>query len=279
MVINWFPGHMTKALRTMQAEIKNIDCVIYVLDSRAPVACLNPEFDNLIGNKPVLFIFNKIDMCDKSKIPTIKKYIKNYLKTKIEILELNSTLSGGLKAVLAKISILCNDKIERNEQKGLNTFIKAMVIGVPNSGKSTLVNNLCGKAKAKTGNKAGVTRGKQWVTVSQNIQILDTPGTLYPSLSNEKSARYLAYLGSIRDEVLDTSDLAVNFVKDMLKLYPQLLESRYSVDLEGEPYEIIERIAISKKFVMKGGDVDYERTCLMILDDFRKSRLGKITLN
>lgn len=270
---------MTKALRTMQAEIKNIDCVIYVLDSRAPIACLNPEFDNLIGTKPVLVVFNKMDMCDKSKISTIKTYIKKYFKTKIEILELNSTLSGALKTVLAKINILCKEKIEKNEHKGLNTFIKAMVIGVPNSGKSTLVNNLCGKAKAKTGNKAGITRGKQWVTVSQNIQILDTPGTLYPSLSNEKSARYLAYLGSIKDEVLDTNELAVDFVKDMLKLYPQVLENRYQIELQGEPYEIIEQIAISKKFVMKGGDIDYDRTCIMILDDFRKSRLGNLTLN
>ncbi|MDD4815855.1 MAG: ribosome biogenesis GTPase YlqF [Clostridia bacterium] len=278
MNINWFPGHMTKALRTMQAEIKNIDCVIYVLDSRAPVACLNPEFDKLINGKPVLVVLNKMDMCDKSKIPPIKTYIKKYFETQIKILELNSTLSGALKIVLAKIEILCKEKIERNEQKGLNTFIKAMVIGVPNSGKSTLVNNLCGKAKAKTGNKAGVTRGKQWVTVSQTIQILDTPGTLYPNLSNEKSARYLAYLGSIKDEVLDTNELAVFFVKDITKQYPKVLENRYQIELQGEPYEMIEQIALSKKFVLKGGDVDYDRTCIMILDDFRKTRLGNLTL-
>ena len=270
---------MTKALRTMQAEIKNIDCVIYVLDSRAPIACLNPEFDNLIGSKPVLVVFNKMDMCDRSKIPIIKTYIKKYFKTKIEILELNSTLSGALKTVLAKINTLCKEKIERNEQKGLNTFIKAMVIGVPNSGKSTLVNNLCGKAKAKTGNKAGITRGKQWVTVSQNIQILDTPGTLYPSLTNEKSARYLAYLGSIKDEVLDTNELAVLFIKDMIKQYPNALQTRYGIELQGEPYENLEQIAKSKKFVLKGGDIDYDRTCIMILDDFRKTRMGNITLN
>lgn len=269
---------MAKALRTMEAEIKNIDCVIYVLDSRAPVACLNPEFDKFITNKPVLVILNKVDLADKDKLDSSLDYLKNYFKTKIEILTLNSTLSGLLPKVVGKITTLCKDKIERNKNKGINAFIKSMVIGVPNSGKSTLVNSLCGKAKAITGNKPGVTRGKQWVAVSSNIQVLDTPGSLYPNLENEKSARYLAYIGSIRDEVLDKNELAVSFIKDIQKQYPNALNERYNITAEGLPYEIIEQVAVSKKFLKKGGDYDYDRTCNAILDDFRKTRMGKITL-
>lgn len=186
MKINWFPGHMTKALRTMQSEIKNIDVVIYLLDSRAPLACLNPEFDKLIINKPVLFVLNKVDMADKSKFAVVKENIKKTFKGNFQIIESNSTALGISKIVLEKIKVLCAEKIKKNEAKGLNAFIKAMVIGVPNSGKSTFVNNLCGKAKALTGNKPGVTKGKQWVHLSNNIQVLDTPGTLYPNLADEK---------------------------------------------------------------------------------------------
>ena len=278
MKINWFPGHMTKALRTMEAEIKNIDCVIYVIDSRAPFACLNPEFDKIIKNKPVIAVLNKIDMSDEEKVKGIIPNIRDYFGENCAIITQNSTASGALKTILKNIENLCSEKIARNNAKGVNTFIKAMVIGVPNTGKSTLVNNLCGKAKALTGNKAGVTRGKQWVRVSQNIQILDTPGTLYPNIENPKTARFLAYVGSIKDEVLDTNDLAVDLIKDLLKQYPTVLEERYKIDTTGEVYEIIEAVAEVKKMVMKGGDYDYDRTCRMLIDDFRKTRLGKLTL-
>lgn len=278
MKINWFPGHMTKALRTMEAEIKNIDCVIYVLDSRAPFACLNPEFDKLISNKPIIVVLNKIDIANKELINEIKPRIKDYFKNNCVIITLNSTASGALPKILSKIEQLCKAKIDRNTAKGINTFIKAMVIGVPNTGKSTLVNNLCGKAKTITGNRPGVTRGKQWVSVSKNIQILDTAGTLYPNIQNEKTARYLAYIGSIKDDVLDLNDLAVSFLRDIIKVNPEFIKNRYGVSTEGEIIEVLERIAEAKKFMLKGGDIDYDRTCGMIIDDFRKTRLGEITL-
>ena len=280
MKINWFPGHMTKALRTMEKEIKNIDVVVYVLDSRAPTACLNPEFDKLIKDKPVLLILNKIDMADKDKIlkEKVEDIIKSHFKNKTEILFLNSTASGALKFVLQKINILCEEKIQRNLSKNINSFIRAMVVGVPNCGKSTLVNNLCGKGKAITGNKPGVTKGKQWVAISKNIQILDTPGTLYPNLENEIFARYLAYIGSIRDEVLDVNELACDFIKDIEIQYPNVLNLRYQIELDGLCFEKLEQIAIKKNFLLKGGDVDFDRACYMVLDDFRKNRLGNITL-
>lgn len=277
MKINWFPGHMTKALRTMQSEIKNIDVVIYLLDSRAPLACLNPEFDKLIINKPVLFVLNKVDMADKSKFAVVKENIKKTFKGNFQIIESNSTALGISKIVLEKIKVLCAEKIKKNEAKGLNAFIKAMVIGVPNSGKSTFVNNLCGKAKALTGNKPGVTKGKQWVHLSNNIQVLDTPGTLYPNLADEKTAEYLAFIGSISDNVLDINELVLSLIKSLEKQYPNSLNERYKVELTGSAFEKIEQIAQSKKLVIKGGEIDFDRTCTMILDDFRKKRLGNIT--
>ena len=283
MVINWFPGHMTKALRTMQAEVKNIDCVVYVLDARAPLACLNPEFDKIIQNKAVLVAINKIDLCDFSRLEPLLPEIHARFGENSDLVLLNSTLSGSGKKIFEKIEKLCKDKIERNNQKGISTMIRAMVIGVPNCGKSTLINNLCGKAKTITGDKAGVTRGKQWVTVSKNVQILDTPGTLYPNLADEKTAKYLAYVGSIKTEVLDFNELALLFVQDISKQYPLVLEERYGqFELVGDDNfayaRVLEQIAQSRHFVTKGGDVDYDRVCFAVLDDFKKGRLGKITL-
>lgn len=278
MKINWFPGHMTKALRTMHLEVKNIDVVIYMLDSRAPLACLNPEFDKLITNKPVLFVLNKADMADKSKFSLVKENIQKIFKNNFQIIESNSTASGISKMVLSKLKILSAEKIKKNTAKGLNSFIKAMVIGVPNSGKSTFVNNLCGKGKTLTGNKPGVTKGKQWVHISSNIQVLDTPGTLYPDLSDEQTAEYLAYIGSISDNVIDINELVLIFIEALERQYPNTLKNRYNIELNGSAIEKIKQIALSKKMLIKGGEIDYDRTCVMILDDFRKRRLGNITL-
>ena len=276
---------MTKALRTMENEIKNIDCVIYVLDARAPFACLNPEFDRLIKNKAVLVIINKLDLADPEKLNGIEKKLNTIFPENSDYLFLNSTASGASTKILEKIEKLCALKINKNLQKGVNANIKVMVIGVPNCGKSTVINNLCGKAKTITGDKAGVTRGKQWVTVRKNIQVLDTPGTLYPNLSNEKMARYLAYIGSIKNEILDFNELCFEFVKDILREYPTAFQERYGITYEisenpanEEVVEIIEQIANARHFISKGGDIDYDRTCIMIIDDFRKKRLGNITL-
>lgn len=285
MSINWFPGHMTKSLRTMEAEIKNIDCVIYVLDSRAPFACLNPEFDKIIKTKAVLVVLNKLDLADETKVSSCLTKLKESFGENSDFVTLNSTASGGNAKIFDKIEKLCEKKIQKNANKGVIANIKVMVIGVPNCGKSTLINNLCGKAKTITGDKAGVTRGKQWVTVRKNIQILDTPGTLYPNISNEKVARYLAYIGSIKNEILDFNDLCFMFVKDIIKQYPHALQQRYGVEYSKDINQenddivsIIENIAKSRHYTIKGGEIDYDRTSVMIIDDFRKNRLGKITL-
>ena len=279
MKINWFPGHMTKALRELKVEVKNVDVIIYVLDARAPLASLNPELDKISDKKPILFVLNKFDLADNSKIDKLLK--DNVLKDKYEnssVIKLNATSSGAINIVFNEIKKLCKEKIEKNISKGINFFLRAMVVGVPNSGKSTLVNNLCGKTKALTGNKAGVTRGKQWVTVGTNFQILDTPGTLYPNLENQSVARKLAYIGSIRDEILDKNELACDFISDIRKQYPQAIAKRYNIDEEGLPYEVLEKIAMARKLLLKGGEVDYDRASIVLIDDFRKGKLGNITL-
>ena len=280
MKINWFPGHMIKALRVMEKEVKNIDIILYVLDARAPLACLNPEFNKIIKNKPVLFILNKIDIADNVKIEKekIEDCLLNYFSNKVDIVKLNSTMSGAKKIILQKINYLCREKIEKNASKNINAYIRGMVVGVPNCGKSTLINNLCGKGKTITGDKPGVTRGKQWVNVEKNIQILDTPGTLYPNLENQQFAKFLAYIGSIKDEVVDINELACDFISDIEKQYGTILNKRYQVELLGLPFEKIQQIAIKKNLLIKGGEIDFDRTCFMIIDDFRKGRLGNLTL-
>ena len=274
--INWFPGHMQKALRMMEAEAKNVDALIYVLDSRAPFACLNPEFVRIIGSKPILYVLNKIDLADEKKIKEIKTKLPG--KNKLTI-ELNSTASGAIGLVTSSLNSLCKATIEKYKNKGVNYFVRAMVLGVPNCGKSTLVNNLCGTKKAITGNKPGVTKGKQWVKLSNNIEILDTPGTLWPNLIDEGEAKKLAFIGSIKDDVVEVEQLSLFLLEALLKTYPKELEERFSVQVENKtPLEIMEEIAERRKYVVRGGEIDYERTAKAILDDFRKGRIGKITL-
>lgn len=274
--INWFPGHMQKALRMMEAEAKNVDALIYVLDSRAPFACLNPEFVRIIGSKPILYVLNKIDLADEKKIKEIKTKLPGENKL---VIELNSTASGAIGLVTSSLNALCKATIEKYKNKGVNYFVRAMVLGVPNCGKSTLVNNLCGSKKAITGNKPGVTKGKQWVKLSNNIEILDTPGTLWPNLIDEGEARKLAFIGSIKDDVVEVEQLSLFLLEALLETYPKELEERFSVQVENKtPLEIMEEIAERRKYVVRGGEIDYERTAKAILDDFRKGRIGKITL-
>ncbi|MGN1162667.1 MAG: ribosome biogenesis GTPase YlqF [Christensenellales bacterium] len=276
MKINWFPGHMTKALRTMEQEIKTIDFVIYVLDARAPKSSVNPKFQELIGNKPIIYILNKIDLADEKITDEFKSYFTN--KNSI-CLALNCTQSGIISKIDAAAKTLCAPKIEKYKTKGLNAILRCMVLGVPNSGKSTLVNNLCGVGRAVTGNKPGVTKGKQWVRVTPTFEVLDTPGTLWPSFSDEWQGEDLALVGSIKDEVFDVGELALVLIEKLQKLYPNALSLRYNIQTQNKTaLEIYEDIASAKKFMLKGGEIDYERTAKMIVDDFRKTRLGKITL-
>ena len=276
MKINWFPGHMTKALRTMEKEIKTVDFVIYVLDARAPKSSVNPKFQELIGGKPIIYVLNKIDLADDSVTDQFRKY---FCSSNSTCLALNCTQSGIISKIESVSKTLCSAKIDKYRAKGLTAILRCMVLGVPNSGKSTLVNNLCGAGRAVTGNKPGVTKGKQWVRVTPTFEVLDTPGTLWPSFSEEWQGENLALVGSIKDEVFDVSELALVLIEKLQRLYPNALSLRYNVDTQDKTaLEIYEDIAAAKKFMLRGGEVDYERTAKTIVDDFRKTRLGKITL-
>lgn len=275
--VNWFPGHMAKALALMSKEIKNVDMVIYVLDARAPFSCLNPKFDDVCEGKPILYILNKVDLGDDN--------ISSYAKTKLlskgncDCVLLNSVQSGTSKIIEQIMKRLCDNKIQKYNKKGLNIPLRAMVIGVPNCGKSTLINNMCGIKKAKTGDKAGVTRGKQWVALKNGFELLDTPGTLWPNLEDQDIAKKLLLIGSIKDEIVDINDLCLYLVDLIQKYYKDALEKRYNIKVCDEALLTLDAIAEQKHFLIKGGEIDYDRTCAMVIDDFRKGRLGKITLD
>ncbi len=269
MKINWFPGHMNKALKDISEQLKKVDVVTYILDSRIPVSSLNPTLSSMIENKPILYVFNKIDMADEAKV---KKILPKFKGEKCDYLLFNSTLSGKSDLLIQKLKALASKKIEKYKAKGVKASIRTMIIGIPNCGKSTLVNNLAKKAKAITGDKAGVTKRGLWLPVGDCIEVYDTPGSLYPNIENQEVAKKLAYVGSVRDEILDFNELSVEFLNLVNQIYPNVIENRYgATTLEG--------IAQKRKYVLAGGEIDYERTAKTIIDDFRKGRLGKLTLD
>lgn len=278
MPIQWFPGHMTKALREMEKEIKNVDLIFYCLDARAPISCLNPKLSKLAFNKKIIYVLTKADMVQEQVLEKFKSKLNSSNSIAVSI---NSTQTNSSKILYNKAKTLLKDKKEQLESKGLNYSIKAMVVGVPNVGKSTLINNFCKKAKTITGNKPGVTKGKQWVIVDEGLILLDTPGTLWPSFDDDKLARNLAYIGSIKDDVLDITDLAFCFIKDIVSLDKSILEKRYDIKIEEdeETLQIFDEICISKKCLLKQGELDYDRCARMIIDEFRKGKLGKIVLD
>lgn len=270
MKINWFPGHMNKALKDIAEQLKKVDVVTYILDSRIPISSLNPSLNELTENKPVLYVFNKIDLADESKIKVLLPKFRN---EDSDYLLFNSTISGKSDLIINKIKKLAYKKIEKYKQKGVKPTIRTMVVGIPNCGKSTLVNNLCKKAKAITGDKAGVTKHGLWLPIGDCIEVYDTPGTLYPNIADQEIAKKLAYVGSVRDEILDFNELSKELIELLNKLYPEIIRNRYNGAMT------LEDIALSRKYVKNGGEIDIERTARTIIEDFRKGRLGKLTLD
>lgn len=277
MVIQWYPGHMNKALKTMEKDIKIVDAIVYVLDSRAPFACLNPKFSMLIGDKPIIYVLNKSDLGDEKKIQEWCNYLNS---GKNICLTLNSTASGASSKLENAIKKVTSGTVKKFQNKNITLITRAMVIGVPNSGKSTLVNNLCGSGKTKTANMPGVTRTTQWVRLGNQIEILDTPGTLWPAFDNELVAHHLAYIGSISEDVLDIAELSLDFIKEIVALDKSILENRYNIEIldEDEPVEILEKICIARGFLLKKAELDYDRGAYAVINDFKQGKLGKITL-
>ena len=275
MLVQWFPGHMAKAKRQMEESIKRVDSLIYVLDARAPFSCINPEFENLIAMKPVLYVINKCDLVEKRSVDSWFSFFRSKGMTALAI---SSTIGKDATKVLSALSEINREKIERNRQKGVNYALKAMVIGMPNTGKSTLINALCRGKKTVTGDRPGVTKGEQWVRLEGGISLLDTPGTLCHSMKNERTGVHLAFIGAVRDAVVDTTELSLELIGFLCKKYPGIIAARYGAEEQGTPLEILSGIAVKRGFMRKGGELDLDKAALALIDDFRKVRLGKIIL-
>lgn len=276
MNYQWYPGHMTKAKRMMQEDIKLIDLVIEIIDARVPLSSRNPDIDELGKNKARLIILNKSDLADEKKNDAWAAWFqgKGCFTAKV-----NARSGAGMKKIQDTIQEACKEKIERDRKRGImNRPVRAMVVGIPNAGKSTFINTLAGKACAKTGNKPGVTKGKQWIRLNKNIELLDTPGILWPKFEDQLVGLKLAVVGSIKYELLQSEELAMWLIAYLRKEYAGLLTERYQIEEDGTDLEILERIAQSRGCRLKGNLPDYPKTAALIVEDFRSGRLGRITL-
>ena len=276
MHFQWYPGHMTKAKRMMQEDIKLIDLVIELVDARVPMSSRNPDIDELGKNKARLILLNKADLasekCNEEWMAYFKE--KGYFAVKV-----NSRNGTGIKAVNGVIQETCREKIERDRRRGIkNRPIRAMVVGIPNVGKSTFINTFAGKACAKTGNKPGVTKGKQWIRLNRTTELLDTPGILWPKFEDQKVGERLAMIGSIKDEILNTDELAMKLIEFLKANYPGYLNKRYDCEEAGDTITILGEIAANRSCRLKGNELDYAKSAMILVDDFRSGRLGKITL-
>ena len=277
MDYQWFPGHMTKAMRQMKEDIKLIDLIIELLDARIPLSSRNPEIDNLGQNKARLVLLNKADLADEKQN---NKWIEYFKKKGIVALKINSKNKHGIKEINNAVNIACKEKIERNLKRGIkNRPIRAMVVGIPNVGKSTFINAYAGKNCAKTGNKPGVTKGKQWIRLNKNLELLDTPGVLWPKFDDQKIGMHLAFIGSMNDNILDVSELAFQLIKLLENLYPNAIKDRYSIEGDDNILQIMYQIEEVRGCKLKGNQPDLDKTSKIVLDDFRSGKLGRITLD
>lgn len=278
MNIQWFPGHMTKTKRMMAENIRLCDCVIELCDARCPQSSRNPMLPSIIGNKKLLLVINKSDIADPVQT---QKWIERFKKDGIMAIALSCNDSKGISKVFDAVKELLKEKTERDRARGyVNKPARVMVCGIPNVGKSSFINKLYGKSAAVTGDRPGVTRGKQWITLKNGMELLDTPGILWPRFEDKDVALKLAYTGAIKDDVLDVEELCANLCSFLAENYPDRLKERYKVELEDglQGFEILERICRKRGFIVKGGEVDYLRGSNVILDEFRGAKLGKITL-
>ncbi|MEE1312797.1 MAG: ribosome biogenesis GTPase YlqF [Lachnospiraceae bacterium] len=276
MHFQWYPGHMTKAKRMMQENIKLIDIVVELVDARVPLSSKNPDIDDLAKNKFRLILLNKTDLADKEATNQWEEYFK---KQGFAVAKINSQRGTGVKSVNGVIQEACKEKIERDRRRGIkNRPIRAMVVGIPNVGKSTFINSFAGKACTKTGNKPGVTKGKQWIKLNKNIELLDTPGILWPKFEDQTVGLRLALIGSIKDEIVNRAEMAIELIEFLKNKYPGMLAKRYEVDENLERVAILEQIANNRNCLAKGGSFDLEKAAILLLDEFRSGKIGYITL-
>ncbi len=276
--LQWYPGHMAKTRRLIEDNLKMIDVVVEILDARIPFSGRNPNFDDIIKNKPRLLVMNKADLADREKT---ELWINWYAARGLKVIPISCTTGQGINKVLSEARALVQDRIDRDAERGRTRTLKLMMVGIPNVGKSSLINRLIGKASTKTGDRPGVTRGKQWLRIKGDAELLDTPGILPPKFDDERQAMRLAYTGAIKDEIINRELLAYSLCEYLRDEYSSELCERYKIkddisELKG--YEILELIGRRRGFVISGGEVDMERAANMVLDELRGCRIGRITL-
>lgn len=276
MQYQWYPGHMSKAKRQMEEELKLIDVLVELVDARIPYSSKNPDINKMAKNKPRILLLNKADLADEKRTQAFKKY---YEQMGYFVLPMNSKTGNGAKNVMNVVREACKEKLERDRKKGiLNRPIRAMILGIPNVGKSTFINAFAGKNCAQTGNKPGVTKGKQWIRLNKDLELLDTPGILWPKFEDQKVGLRIAWIGSINEDILDTRELAGTLSAYLFSEYPGVIAAKYGIEECEDGYEALERIARKRACLKKGGEADIDRASGFILDDFRLGKIGKITL-
>lgn len=276
MNLQWYPGHMTMAKRQMQEDLKLIDLIIELVDARIPLSSRNPDIDELGKNKARLILLNKSDLADERYNEQWSAYFQ---KKGFYVVKVNAKSGAGLKSIQGVIQEACKAKIERDRRRGIkNRPIRAMVVGIPNVGKSTFINSYAGKACAKTGNKPGVTKGKQWIRLNKTLELLDTPGILWPKFEDQEVGKRLAFIGSIKDEILNLEELSLELLDYIRTNYPGLLNTRYGIEEEGTPVSLLEAVADKRRCLIRGQEIDYAKAAGIVMEEFRNGKIGRITL-
>ena len=277
MLIQWYPGHMAKARRQLIENLKLIDVVVEIVDARAPRATRNPDFDDLFREKKRVVLLNKSDLASPSET---KNWIAAYKAQDISAIEFVATNSAKKKAALDLIQKAAEEKIQKSLEKGIKKTVRVMVVGIPNVGKSTFINRIAGMNRALVGDKPGVTKGQQWVKITPYLELMDTPGLLWPKLEDPQLARHVAYIGSIKDDIMDTEELAALLLSDLMKVCPDELIARYKkLERDMTPEELLEGVCRSRGFMMGGGNFDTERAAKIVLDEFRGGKIARVTLD
>jgi len=277
MIINWYPGHMKKTKDLIIESMKLVDIVVELLDARIPISSRNPQIDELIGDKPKIVILNKYDLTDHA---VLDEWIAYYKELGVKAIPINSLSGSGLNNLLNEIKVTTQDKVDKMIAKGRTPRpIRCMIVGIPNVGKSSIINKLAGKKSAKTGNKPGVTKGKQWIRLRKDLELFDTPGILWPKIDDLEVGLNLAYSGAIKDEILDIEDIAYKFLTLMKERYPECLKERYKLEsLPEETLDLMDMIGRKRGCLKQRNEIDYNKVANIVLDEFRKGVLGKISL-
>jgi len=276
MNIQWYPGHMTKTRRQIEADLKQVDAVCEILDARIPIASRNPDIDSICGNKPRIVLLNRMDLADPE---ATRRWIAYFREKGIAAVATDCKSRKGISSFQPAVRSVLKEKIERNAAKGMNRPVRVMIVGIPNVGKSTLINQISGRKGAKAENRPGVTRGKQWVTVDSTLLLLDTPGILWPKFEDPEVGMMLAYTGAVKENVIDVEELACRFMELLNKHYPSVLKDRYKIELNGDMagYELLEEAGKKRGYLLSRGEINTERMAKVLMDEYRSGKLGCFT--